>query len=130
MKLLVGYDELNVDKRALELSQKYANAFNADVFIMTSLEQRPTLQKDDIEAAEDKLEKLKMPFKKDNINCETLASVNYLTPGEDLVQFARDNDIDLVFIGIKKKSKVGKMVFGSNAQYVILNAPCPVVTVQ
>ena len=116
MKLLVGYDELNVDRRALGLSQKYANAFNADIFIMTSLEQRPTLQKEDIEAAEDKLEKLKIPFKKDNINCETLASVNYLTPGEDLVQFARDNDIDLVFIGIKKKSKVGKMVFGSNAQ--------------
>ena len=130
MKLLVGYDELNVDKRSLELSQKYANAFNADVYIMMSLEQRPTLQKDDIEEAEDKLEKLKVPFNKDNINCETLVSVNYLTPGEDLVQFARDNDIDLVFIGIKKKSKVGKMVFGSNAQYVILNAPCPVVTVQ
>lgn len=130
MKLLVGYDDLNVDKRALELSQKYANAFNADVFIMTSLEQRPTLQKDDIEEVEDRLEKLKRPFNKDNINCETTVSVNYLTPGENLVQFARDNDIDLVFIGIKKKSKVGKMVFGSNAQYVILNAPCPVVTVR
>lgn len=130
MKLLVGYDDLNVDKRALELSQKYANAFNADVFIMSSLEQRPTLQKDDIEEVEDRLEKLKRPFIKDNINCETTVSVNYLTPGENLVQFARDNDIDLVFIGIKKKSKVGKMVFGSNAQYVILNAPCPVVTVQ
>jgi len=130
MKLLVGYDDLNVDKRALELSQKYANAFKADVYIMTSLEQRPTLQKEDIEEVEDRLEKLKRPFNKDNINCETVVSVNYLTPGEDLVQFARDNDIDLVFIGIKKKSKVGKMVFGSNAQYVILNAPCPVVTVQ
>ena len=130
MKLLVGYDDLNVDKRALELSQKYANAFKADVYIMTSLEQRPTLQKEDIEEVEDRLEKLKRPFNKDNINCETVVSVNYLTPGEDLVQFARDNDIDLVFIGIKKKSKVGKMVFGSNAQYVILNAPCPVVTVR
>ena len=130
MKLLVGYDELNVDKRALELSQKYANAFKADIFIMTSLEQGPTLQKADIEEVEEKLEKLKMPFNKDNINSETVVSVNYLTPGEDLVQFARDNDIDLVFIGIKKKSKVGKMLFGSNAQYVILNAPCPVVTLQ
>ena len=130
MKLLVGYDELNVDKRALELSQKYANAFKADIFIMTSLEQGPTLQKADIEEVEEKLEKLKMPFNKDNINSETVVSVNYLTPGEDLVQFARDNDIDLVFIGIKKKSKVGKMLFGSNAQYVILNAPCSVVTLQ
>jgi len=129
MKLLVGYDELKIDEKVLALAQKQAKAFNADVHIMTSLEQGPTLQKDDIEEVEDRLEKLKRPFNKDNINCETVVSVNYLTPGEDLVQFARDNDIDLVFIGIKKKSKVGKMVFGSNAQYVILNAPCPVVTV-
>lgn len=130
MKFLVGYDELDVDKKALELAHKFANAYNADIFIVTSLEQRPTLQKEDIEEVEDKLEKLKLPFNKDNINCETLVTVNYLSPGEDLVQFARDNDIDMVFIGIKKRSKVGKMVFGSNAQYVILNAPCPVVTVQ
>jgi nucleotide-binding universal stress UspA family protein len=38
--------------------------------------------------------------------------------------------IDLIFLGIVKKSKVGKLLFGSTAQYVILHAPCPVVTVQ
>jgi len=45
------------------------------------------------------------------------------------VEFAQDNKIDEIVIGVKRRSKVGKMVFGSNAQYVILNAPCPVVTV-
>jgi nucleotide-binding universal stress UspA family protein len=57
-------------------------------------------------------------------------SVNYLTAGEDLVQFAKDNDVDMMFIGIKKTSKVGKLMFGSTAQYVLLNAPCPVVAVR
>jgi hypothetical protein len=45
MKLLVGYDELKIDEKVLALAQKQAKAFNADVHIMTSLEQGPTLQR-------------------------------------------------------------------------------------
>ena len=52
-----------------------------------------------------------------------------LTSGEQLVKFAEDLKTDLIFLGIVKKSKVGKLLFGSTAQYVILHAPCPVVTV-
>ena len=52
-----------------------------------------------------------------------------LTSGEQLVKFAEDLSVDLIFLGIVKKSKVGKLLFGSTAQYVILHAPCPVVTV-
>ena len=54
--------------------------------------------------------------------------ISDLEPGEELVQFAVSNRIDEVIIGIRKRSKVGKLLLGSTAQYVILNAPCPVVT--
>jgi nucleotide-binding universal stress UspA family protein len=40
-----------------------------------------------------------------------------------------DVEADLVVIGIKKRSKVGKLMFGSTAQYVILSCDCPVLTV-
>jgi nucleotide-binding universal stress UspA family protein len=38
--------------------------------------------------------------------------------------------VDEIIIGIEKRSKVGKLLFGSNAQYIILEAPCPVVSVK
>ena len=130
MKFLVGYDGSKLDEKVLKLAQEHAKIFNADIHILTSLEQSSTLQKADIERAEGELEYLRTPFNIDDINCETTVTVNYLTPGEDLVQFAKDNDIDMLYIGIKKTSKVGKFMFGSNAQYVLLNAPCPVVAVR
>jgi nucleotide-binding universal stress UspA family protein len=56
--------------------------------------------------------------------------VRGLEAGEDLVRFAKEEEIDEIYIGIKKRSKVGKFIFGSTAQYVILEAHCPVVTIK
>ncbi len=130
MKFLVGYDGSNEAEDALKEAQKHANVFDADVYIVTSLEQSSTLEKAEIEKAEGELEYLRTPFNIDDIPCETFVAVSYLPPGEDLIQFAKENSVDEIFIGVKKRSKVGKFVFGSTAQYVILNAPCPVVVVK
>jgi nucleotide-binding universal stress UspA family protein len=130
MKFLVGYNGSNEAEDALKEAQKHANVFNADIYIVTSLEQSSTLEKAEIEKAEGELEYLRTPFNIDGIPCETYVSVSYLSPGENLVQFAKENNIDEIFIGVKKRSKVGKLMFGSTAQHVILNAPCPVVVVK
>ena len=53
-----------------------------------------------------------------------------LTPGEDLVEFAREHGSDEIIVGVERRSKVSKLLLGSTAQFVILNAPCPVVTVK
>ena len=60
-------------------------------------------------------------------DCELF--ISSISSGEQLENFARSEDVDLVFIGVEKRSKVGKLLFGSTAQHVILNSPCPVVTV-
>jgi nucleotide-binding universal stress UspA family protein len=130
MKILVGYDGSRVAEDALKLAREHARVFAAEIHLITSLRQGHELQKEDIEKAETKLDNLKLNFDFDKIPCETHTSVSYQTSGEDLVQFAEDNAIDVIFIGIRKRSKVGKLVFGSTAQYVILKAPCPVVTVK
>ena len=130
MKILVGYDGSKVADDVIKLAHLHAKAFKADVYIVRSMEQDPALKKEDIDRAESKLEKLRTSFRADDIPCEAQTSVSYQSPGEDLVNYAKDNSIDQIIIGIRRRSRVGKLVFGSTAQYVILEAPCPVLTVK
>ena len=130
MKILVGYDGSKVADDVIKLANLHAKAFKADVYIVRSMEQDPALKKEDIDRAESKLEKLRTSFRADDIPCEAQTSVSYQSPGEDLVNYAKDNNIDEIIIGVRRRSKVGKLVFGSTAQYVILEAPCPVVAVK
>ena len=130
MNILVGYDRSNVAKEALVLAKKHAKAFDAKVFLLTALAQGPDLQLEDIQRAENELDRVESSFKEDDIPCETHAVVSSLTAGEVLVQFEQENDIDEIIIGVRRRSKVGKLLFGSNAQYIILMAQSPVVAVK
>jgi nucleotide-binding universal stress UspA family protein len=130
MNILIGYDGSKVAADALELAKKHAKAFDAKVFIVTSMVGGPEVLREDFEKAEKDLNFAKTGFKKEEIPCEARLSVRGLEPGEDLVQFAEENKIDQIIVGIRRRSKVQKLVFGSNAQYVILEAPCPVLSVK
>jgi len=50
--------------------------------------------------------------------------------GEEIVGLAEEIDADLVVVGGRKRSPTGKAVFGSTAQEVMLEAPCPVTFVR
>jgi len=50
--------------------------------------------------------------------------------GEAIVEQATTLDADLVVVGGRKRSPAGKAVFGSTAQEIMLNAPCPVTFVR
>lgn len=50
--------------------------------------------------------------------------------GEDLVRVATETDAELIVIGLRRRSPVGKLILGSNAQRILLDAPCPVLAVK
>jgi nucleotide-binding universal stress UspA family protein len=89
------------------------------------------LKHDKVKKMEEKMDgEVKEILTEDGPPYEAQLLLTDLTPGEQLVKFSEDEEVDLIFIGIVKKSKVEKFLFGSTAQYIILNAPCPVVTVR
>lgn len=130
MKILVGYDGSNQAKEALSVARKHAQAFNAHVYVVCSLKKEAQTTAGEIDQAQEWLEYTKQFFSASGVPVETHLLVRGFTPGEDLVQFAQEHDVDEIVVGIKKTSPVGKIVFGSNARHVILNAHCPVVTVK
>ena len=130
MKILVGVDGSNSAKDALALAKKHAVAFDAQVIIVSSLTGGSVTHAVEVEHATEDLEFAKKIFDDEGIQCETKLLVRGMTPGEDIIEYAKEKAIDEIIIGIKRRSKVGKLLFGSNAQYIIIKAPCPVVTVK
>ena len=130
MKFLVGYNGSSVAKSALTVASDFAKVFNAKVFVMTSLEGGTGETLEEITKAESDLNEAKTFLEDQGLDCETHQLARGLSPGEDLVKFAQDNEIDQLFVGIEKKSKTRKMLLGSTAQYVILKVPCPVISVK
>ena len=130
MKILVGYDGTNSAKEALNLAKSHAKAFGASVEVVTSMQKGTESERKDIEQAERGLAYAKSLFEEDGIACNTHLLIRGLTAGEDLVKFADENQIDQIVVGVKRRSKVGKLLMGSSAQYVILQAQCPVVAVK
>ena len=49
---------------------------------------------------------------------------------EDLVSVAEAHDAELIVIGLRRRTPVGKLILGSNAQRVLLDAHCPVLAVK
>lgn len=48
--------------------------------------------------------------------------------GDELVRYAEEQDASYICVGGRRRSAVGKALFGSVTQDVLLNADCPVVT--
>ncbi|GAB2602124.1 universal stress protein [Pseudactinotalea suaedae] len=49
---------------------------------------------------------------------------------DDLVEIAEDLGAELIVIGLRRRSPVGKLILGSNAQRILLDATCPVLAVK
>jgi nucleotide-binding universal stress UspA family protein len=130
MKILVGYDGSNSSKDALRLSIDHARAFDGEVIVVTSLTGGSVTEEAEINNANEYLAEAEKVLKDAGITCQTHLLVRGMQPGEDIVNFAAEKKADAIIIGVKRRSKVGKLLFGSNAQYVIIKADCPVTTVK
>ncbi|WP_448060272.1 universal stress protein [Cellulomonas hominis] len=49
---------------------------------------------------------------------------------EDLIGTAEEVGASLIVIGLRRRSPVGKLILGANAQRILLDAPCPVLAVK
>jgi nucleotide-binding universal stress UspA family protein len=131
MKILVGYDGSNAAMDALKLARKHAKAFGAKIEVVKSVTRHQPLDHSSIQAAEEKLARtIRNQLNGDITRHQTRLLVSSRSSGENLVWFAEIEKVDEVIIGVRKRSKVGKLLMGSTAQYVILHAPCPVVSIK
>lgn len=128
MNFLVGYNGSPSSRRALALARDQAKLTGAKLYVATSMVGGAGESPKDIQSAEEQLRSVKAFLDEENITYEAFQLVRGLSPGEDIVRFAKAKQIDHIFLGIEKTSRTRKIILGSTAQYVILKGPCPVTT--
>jgi nucleotide-binding universal stress UspA family protein len=129
-KYLVAYNGSVAAKVALALAKHQAQLRGSHIDVVTSMEGGLKEKPEVISEANFNLEEAGNDLKAAGISYKTHQLVRGLSPGEDIVKFAADNAADFIFVGIEKKSRTQKLLLGSTAQFIILKAGCPVVTVK
>lgn len=130
MKILLGCKEGRFSSGALEVAVKHAKAFGAEILVAASLIGGDKTEKEQIIEIENNFKKVKKTLDKEGVQNETHLLVRGLEAGEDIVKFSKEKKVDQIIIGVKNRSKVGKLIFGSTAQVVILESDCPVLAVK
>ena len=129
MIYLVGYNGSTESKSALSLARDHAVDSGAKVIVVDSTGGGSKETAEDIKEAKENLLFAESFLKEMNVDCECHQLARGMNPGEDLVRFAEENKADQIYVGIELKSRTQKFFIKSNAQHIILNAHCPVVTV-
>ena len=129
-QFLVGYTGSPESRAALKLAIVEARLYEAKLFVINSQEGGATEKPEELAEIQEALQSARELLADADIAYEASESVRGLSPGEDLVRFAADNRIDRIFVGVEKKSRTRKLILGSTAQFIILKADCPVVSVK
>jgi nucleotide-binding universal stress UspA family protein len=128
-KILVCYEESEAADDALRLAQKYAKKWKASIDVVSAVKREASPDPAYENEIEEKFKsQIKGRFANVDVPYEAHMLIKTFSVGEQLVMFSENKDYEFIFIGISKRSKVGKLLYGSTAQYIILNAPCPVVS--
>jgi nucleotide-binding universal stress UspA family protein len=64
------------------------------------------------------------------IEHEVTQSTGALAPAEEILRVAAEKSADLIVIGVRRRTPVGKLFLGSTSQQVLLDANCPVLAVK
>jgi nucleotide-binding universal stress UspA family protein len=130
LKILLYCKNTEAHKRALDIALEQAKAFGASVDLVSCVSEKDKIPLEVMEKAEKKLQDYaEEVFAPASIPCTTKVIVSAFTSGEELVKYAEANSIDTIIMSIQKRSRLGKIFYGSNTQYVLLEAPCKVITI-
>jgi nucleotide-binding universal stress UspA family protein len=115
-RIVVGYSSRPEGRAALRRALTEARLRGAELVVL--------------HGPDDDLDELTADLTAADVTYRLKASADAADAGEDLVELAEDTGAAFIVIGLRRRSPVGKLLLGSNAQRVLLDASCPVLAVK
>ena len=128
--VVVGYVPKPEGEAAVDQGIAEAKLRGVQLIVVNSHRGGREYDEDDSRRIEQDLSALDTKLKQSGLTYEVRHLVRGFEPAEDLISIAESSDADLIVIGLRRRTPVGKLILGSNAQRILLDAPCPVLAVK
>jgi nucleotide-binding universal stress UspA family protein len=128
--IVVGYVPKPEGRAALRRGADEAKLRDCRLVVVNSHRGGREFDRNDAAESEAQLEEVRGELSRAGLQHEVRQLVRGMDPAEDLVTVADEVGAELIVIGLRRRSPVGKLILGSNAQRVLLDAPCPVLAVK
>lgn len=130
MSVIVGYLSSERGKKALEVGIKEAKLRNTDLVVVHSLRGAGKSEDDEVIQSDRDLAALDEMLSKEGVVFSIHNYVRGNEPAQDIVRAAEELGGELIVIGLRQRTSAGKFLLGSNAHDILMDAPCPVLTVR
>jgi nucleotide-binding universal stress UspA family protein len=128
--VVVGYVPKPEGEAALNKAVEEARLRGARLVVVNSHRGGSEFDADASTQAEREMNAVRKILDGSGVEYDVRQLVRGFEPAEDLISIAEANDAELIVIGLRRRSPVGKLILGSNAQRVLLDAHCPVLAVK
>ena len=128
MSVVVGYVPTREGETALHHAVGEARSRGARLVVVNT--SRGDALVDERYVDEDQLASLRAKLADSGVDHEVVHTMRGRDASEEILAVAEDRRAQLVVIGLRRRSPVGKLLLGSTAQRVLLDAPCPVLAVK
>jgi nucleotide-binding universal stress UspA family protein len=128
--IVVGYVPKPEGRAALRRATEEARLRGSRLLVVNSHRGGREFDREDAVQSEADLEAIRRDLDEAGVEHEVRQLVRGMDPADDLVNVAEEVDAEFIVIGLRRRSPVGKLILGSNAQRVLLDAPCPVLAVK
>ena len=130
MTIVVGYVATKEGRAALDRAVAEAKLRTQPLVVINSDRGGSGFTGEQAAEQEQALQGVKDQMAAAGIEVDVRGLVRGKEPAEDLIAVAEETDAELIVIGLRRRTPVGKLILGSNAQRVLLDAPCPVLAVK
>jgi nucleotide-binding universal stress UspA family protein len=128
--IVVGYVPKPEGHAALRLAAEEAKLRDASLVVVNSSRGGREFDGADEVRIEHELDDVRSQLAAAEVRHEVRQLVRGMDAAEDLIKVAEEVQADIIIIGLRRRSPVGKLILGSNAQRILLDAPCPVLAVK
>jgi len=128
--IVVGFVPTKEGRAALARATEEARTRRSRLVVINSDRGARDVDDETTQAADAELQRVGDELRREGLDLEVRQLVRGNEPAEDLIAVATETEADLIVIGLRRRTPVGKLILGSNAQRILLDAPCAVLAVK